>query len=453
MNSSSLIHFRQYAALFFKLLLPLNVLRWIFAVTAVIWGVALWLRASDWGFLLGIAAAITGLIAFLLLMLIPMQVIALASSRPVSLLRNSRSILLVILIGSSVAISCAFYSVTATRYEPIQLPSLSLVVWLIVSLLLQLCVFIRGRWESNWFFVLVLAWVWMKIGLWLTEVHPLLLLSALSLSWLVFARWWLQWRPKKYRPSILTEVISDSESAGSQSKLAFLFQSGKADTWIGSRLFGLPDGARARNKRLLLGGLIFLSGQIPVYFYIGNEPDEALIRYALIQFVIWTSVLVAQGMAANFIRNLHGVWLYCSGGRQSMLSVALKLYVREVGIRTLLTFGLALVIEFVWVKANDLEFWAYAFATTMLMNMICFYLAWWVHLRSQGSLLWSLFASGVAVLMLMALFVATGLLFPLPFDWKGISIVWILLAQLILIALLYKSVRTGFSRMNFVRVA
>ena len=136
-----------------------------------------------------------------------------------------------------------------------------------------------------------------------------------------------------------------------------------------------------------------------------------------------------------------------------MLSVALKLYVREVGIRTLLTFGLALVIEFVWVKANDLEFWAYAFATTMLMNMICFYLAWWVHLRSQGSLLWSLFASWVAVLILMALFVATGLLFPLPFDWKGISIVWILLAQLILIALLFKSLRSGFSRMNFVRVA
>jgi hypothetical protein len=452
MNNSSLIHFRQYAALFFKLLLPLNVLRWIFAVTAVIWGVALWLRASDWGFLLGIAAAITGLIAFLLLILIPMQVIALASSRPVSLLRNSRSILLVILIGSSVAISCAFYSVTATRYEPIQLPSLSLVVWLIVSLLLQLCVFIRSRWESNWFFVLVLAWVWMKIGLWLTEVHPLLLLSALSLSWLVFARWWLQWRPKKYRPSILTEVISDSESAGSQSKLAFLFQSGKADTWIGSQLLGVPDGGLARNKRLLLGGLIFLLTQIPVYVFIGKEQIEALIRYALIPFVMFMSISAAQGVAANFIRNLHGVWLYCPGGRQGMLSVALKLYVREVGIRMLLTFGLALVIELVWVKANDLEVWAYTFATTMLMNMICFYLAWWVHLRSQGSLLWSFFASSVAVLMLMALFVATGLLFPLPFDWKGISIVWILLAQLILIALLYKSVRSGFSRMNFVRV-
>lgn len=450
MNNSSLIHFRQYAALFFKLLLPLNVLRWVVVVTAVIWGVALWLRASDWGFLLAIAAAITGLIAFLLLILIPMQVIALASSRPVSLLRNSRLMLLVILIGSSLAISCAFYSVIATRQESIQLPSLSLVMWLIVSLLLQLCVFIRSRWENNWFFVLVLAGAWMKIGLWLTEVHPLLLLSALILSWLVFARWWLQWRPKKYRPTILTEVISDSEQVDRQSKLAFLFQSGKADTWIGSRLLGVPDGARARNKRLMLGGLIFLLTQIPVYVFFSKEQLEALIRYALIPFVMFYSASVAQGIASNFTRNLLGVWLYCPEGRQGMLSVALKLYVREVGIRMLLTFGLALVIELVLVKANDLQVWAYSFATTILMNMVSFYLAWWVHLRSQGSVLWPNFIGGVAVLALIIFFSATGLLFP---HWNSISIVWVLLAQLILIALLYNSVRSGFSRMNFVRVA
>lgn len=450
MNNPSLLHFRQYAALFFKLLMPLNVLRWILAFTAVLWALTLLLQeSSDWSFLLAIVMAISGLMAFLLLMLIPNQVIALASSRPVSLLGNSQSTLLVILLVSASVIGWIVCLTIMSNQESSQIPSLSLVVWLIVSLLLQLCVFIRSRWENNWIFIFMAAWIWMKLGLWLTDLHPLLLVSALLVSWLVFARWWLQWRPQKYRPNIMASVINDSQQAAAARNAGFLFQAGNADTWLGSRFFGVPDGWRSRSQRLLVGGLIFLLAPIPVYWFMGKEQLDALIKYALIPFVMFMSVSIAQGMAVNFIRNLRGVWLYCPSGRQSMLDLAWKLYLREMGVWMLLTFGLALVIELLWGQGRAAEIWLYSVVTILLMNTLSFYLTWWVYLRSQGSLLWCNWIGGIAVMLLI---MATGLLFPLPFDWRGISIAWVWMPQLILIALLYKPVRSGFSRINFVRV-
>lgn len=454
MNNSSLIHFRQYAALFIKLLMPLNVLRWILAFTAVLWGLALVLQASnDWSFLLVIAMAITGLMAFLLLMLIPNQVIALASSRPVSLLSNSRFTLLMSLIVSAAVISWGFYSTIMSNQESSQIPSLSLVVWLIVSLLLQLCVFIRSRWENNWFFVFVAAWVWMKLGLWLTGLHPLLLVSALVVSWLVFARWWLQWRPKEYRPNIMASVINDSQQAAAARNAGFLFQSGKADSWMGSRFFGASDGWRSRSARLIVGGIIFLIAPIPASILMGQDQFQLLIHSSLILLVMFLAASVAQGMAGNFTRNLRHIWLYSSGSRQNILNIAWKLYVREMGIFSLVCIGLGVLVELIWGQWRGTEIWLYSAVTLLLMNTGSFYLAWWVYLRSQGSVLWCNWIGGVAVMLLMMLFIATGLLFPLPFDWQGISITWVWLPQLILLGLLYKPVRLGFSRMNFVRVA
>ena len=453
MNNSSLIHFRQYAALFFKLLLPLNVLRWVFAVTAVVWAVALWLRASDWGFLLAIAAAVTGLMTFLLLMLIPNQVIALASSRPVSLLGNSRHTLLIFLFLVSTIISLVLHCSLTFSEDLKTIPSSIFVVLVMISLLLQVSVLIGSFWPNAQFLVLMSSWLWLQIATWLTTQNPLLLVLVWCLAWLCFSRWWLQWQPKKYQPNFMVAAINDAQQAAAARNAGFLFQSGDADTWLGSRFFGAPDGWRSRSKRLFISGFILLLTPIPLYWFMGELQFEALIRYVLIPFVMFMSVSIAQEMASNFIRNLHSVWLYFPDGRSAMLSIAWRLYVREVGFSTLLIFGLGLVIELVWMGVRELEIWVYSLLTTVLINTASFYLAWWVYLRSQGSLFWWNFTGSVAVMILIALFVATGLLFPLPFDWKGIAIVWTWLPQLILIALLYKSVRSGFSRMNFVRVA
>ncbi len=451
MNSSPK-HFLQYSVLLFKLLLPLNVLRWVFVVTAVFWGLGLWLRDSDWDFLLAIAAAITGLMTFLLLMLIPNQVIAFASSRPVSLLGNSRHTLLVFLFVASTIISLVFYW-SLTFSEDLQaIPSLIFVVLVMISLLLQLSLFMVSHLQNAQFLVLVLSWVWLQIATWLTTQNPLLLVIAWCLGWLCFSRWWLRWQPKKYHPNSMVTVINHAQQGAAARNAGFLFQADHADTWLGSRLFGVPDGWRSRSKRLFIGGFIFLLTPIPICWFMGKFQLEALIRYVLIPFVMYMSVSVAQGLAINFMRNLRHVWLYCPGERQDILSVTWKLYIREVGVWMMLAFGLALVIELVWIKPLEVKILACALVITILINITSFYLTWWVYLRSQGNLLWCNFIGGFAVMVLMALSIATGVLFPLPFDWAGISVVWTWLPQLILVALLYKSVRSGLLKVNFLRV-
>lgn len=454
MNNSSLLNFWQHTALFFKLLIPLNVLRWVLAFVAILWVLALLLEpSSDWGFVRAIAMAVTGLMAFLLLMLIPNQVIALSSSRPVSLLGNSRHTMLICLLVFASLISWIMYWALNFEQDLSAVPSLILVIWLMVSLLLQLCVLVCSRWPNGQGLIFILAWVWVQVADWFLTLNPLLLSLAWLASWLLFFRWWLRWQPKKYQPNSMVAVINDSQAAAVARNAGFLWQPGKADTWLGSRFFGAPDSWRSRRQRLLVGGLIFLLTPIPGYWMIGKEQLEALILYALIPFLMFMSGSIAQGMAVNFIRNLRSVWLYYPGTRQSMLNLAWRLYVREMGIWVLLMFGLASVIELFWGQGHDARIWLYSVVTIFLMNSVSFYLAWWVYLRSQGSLLWCNWIGGVAVMLLMMLFIATGLLFPLPFDWQGISIAWTWLPQLILIALLYNSVRSGFSRMNFVRVA
>lgn len=47
---------------------------------------------------------------------------------------------------------------------------------------------------------------------------------------------------------------------------------------------------------------------------------------------------------------------------------------------------------------------------------------------------------------------ATGLLFPLPFDWQGISTLWVWVPELLAIAALHKKVRAGFFNMDLLRV-
>jgi hypothetical protein len=46
---------------------------------------------------------------------------------------------------------------------------------------------------------------------------------------------------------------------------------------------------------------------------------------------------------------------------------------------------------------------------------------------------------------------ATGFLLKLPFAWQGISPLWIVIPELVLLALFYKPVRSGFARVNFAR--
>ncbi len=449
----SLLTCFRYTLLFFKLLFPFRVLRWTIVLIAVLWGTG-WIlkQLYAWDFLIVCAIAVTGLIAFILLMLMPNQIVALASSRPVSLLGNSRHTLLVCLLVFTSLVSWGLYYSLSYSQELRAIPSLLLVIWLVISLLVQLCVLVCSRFPNGQGVIFVLSWVWLQFAYWLAMQNPLLLLLSLVTSWLLFSRWWLGWQPKKYQSNSMVTVINDAQQLTAAKQAGFLFLSGKADTWLGSRFFGAPDGWRSRRQRLLISSAFFLIAPVPAYWLMGAKDFAAFMQHALILFVMFMAATVAHGMAINFALNLRNVWLCCPGGRQHLLSVAWKLYVRELGIWTLVNISLALAIEFIWGQWHGVEIWLYAVVFILLINAVSFFLVLWIYQRTQGSLLWCNWVCGLTVLLWMVLFMATGLLFPLPFNWTGITTAWIWLPPLILLVLLYLPVRAGFSRMDLVRM-
>ncbi|HSX51582.1 MAG TPA: hypothetical protein VLF09_11520 [Cellvibrio sp.] len=452
MNNSSLGNFLQYAALFFKLLMPFSVLRWILGITAILWFFSVMMQgATEWDFLLAIAVAVTALIIFLFLLLIPNQVMALASSRPVSLLGDSRRLLLSFIFALVAVVSWVLYWLIAFKEEPNEGLSLILVISLIVSLLLQSSIFICSRWPNTQGFIFALSGVWVKIGIGLLAQNPLLLLLGWFMSWVIFSRWWLRWQPKRYQPNVLVAVINNSQQAAIARNAGFLFQVAKAESWLDSRFLGASDGWRSRSQPLMFACIIFLIAPIPMSLLMGSDQFQRLIYSSLVLMVMFFAASVAQGIAGNFACNLRHIWLCSPGDRQSIFNIAWKLYVRETGICSLVCIGLGVVVEHIWGQWRGIEIWLCAAVTLLLMNAVSFYLAWWVYLRSQGSLLWCNWIGGLAVMLLMMLFMATGLQFPLPFDWQGISIALVWLLLLVLIGLLHKPVRLGFARVNFTR--
>ncbi|HSC66512.1 MAG TPA: hypothetical protein VLC79_02390 [Cellvibrio sp.] len=452
MNNSSLGNFQQYAALFFKLLLPLNVLRWTFGIIVILWVLAVMMQgATEWDLLLAIAVTITALNIFLLLLLVPNQVMALASSRPVCLLGDNRRWLLSFMFVLAAVGSWVFYWSITFKEEPSEGLSLILVISLIVSLLLQSSVFICSRWPNTQGFIFALSGIWVKVGIGLLAQNPLLLLLGWLVSWIIFSYWWLHWRPKKYQSNALVTVINNSQQAAAARNAGSLFQSGKADSWLGSRFFGAADGWRSRTQPWIIGGIVFLVAPIPALVVMGREQFAIFIHSALILMVMFFVATVAQGVAGQFARNLRHVWLYSPGSRQHLLSFARRLYAREMGLFSLVCVVLGIATELIWGHWRGAEIWLYSAVSLLLVNAVSFYVAWWVYLRSRGSLLWCNWGGGIAVLLLITLFVATGLLFPLPFNWQGISLVWVWLSQVILIGMLHRSVQLRFGRISFAR--
>lgn len=450
----SFAHKLNAFALILKLLIPLRVLRWLLGLLLVLWVSGLALRDSNlWDLILSFAIGSSGLLAYLLLMLIPNQVVALASNRPVSLLGDSRAFFLWFLLITTAVISGMFYLfLTIKPYEQ-SLFTLVLVIWLVVSLLVQMCVFIRSRWENNWFLVFVVAWLWMKLGFWLLELHSLLLASVLVVSWLVFARWWLRWQPKKYQPNILTAAINHEQQLAASRNSGIYLPSGKAKTWLGSRLYGAPDSWRSRSYGLLIGGGIFLLVPWVASLFVGQQAIQKLIHYALLALLMYFVGLTAQGISNSLVINLRRIWLVSSGDRQQLLTLAGKLYTRELGMNLILCLSLAIVTELMWSEWRGLWGWLFGAVTILLLCAANFYLAWWVYLRRQGSLLWCNWVLGMHLFVCMGLACASGLLASLPFEWQGISPLWLWGSELAIIVVLHKKVRAGFFNMDLLRVA
>ena len=440
------------AAVLFKVLFPLRVVRWLFWFSLLSIALAqLLVPLMGWDWFNGIAMIGIFLSVFVSFVIIPFQVIALATSRPITLLGNNRRWLLVAIMVMGLLFSLAIYW-SINKVPQLGHPVSLLVVWLMVSVLLQLTVWICSRWAGVHGFIFILNATFGHIALWLNERHPTELLITLVVSWALFSYWWLHWQPIKYQSSNIFMSGMELQKRQAESIFGSRMMSGVGHSWVGSRLLGAPDGWFARCKRALsaLSILIFF----PLPFFMVMEPQKfmPLIQFGAVIFLLVMAGAVSQGIASSFFRNVRSIWLCNSGDRASLFSTAWRCYLRESGPWTLSLIALAMVVEIIFSSWRGIEIWLLFLLSITLIQTLAFYLVWFIYQKTAASFLWCSWVCGLVFLAWLYLICATGLLFPLPFEWQGISTLWIWAPELLAIAVLHKKVRAGFSNMDLLRV-
>lgn len=439
-------------AVLFKVFFPLKLMRWllVLSIFVYIFGTVLKLLLGwDWvNAIVMIGVLSNVLVSFVI---IPSQVIALATSRSVTLLGDSRKTLLVTLLLMCFLCSVALYwSMNLIGRESFAISFF--IILLMASVLLQLSVWVCSRWPGMQGFIFIANVFFADIASWLGGFHPAVVLMVLAASWIGFAYWWMRWQPAKYQANNAMFSGVELQKRRIENGIGLHVVSVRAHSWLGSRLFGTSDGWRARLLRVISKLAFSTIFFIPFILLSDREKFISAIQYTAAIFLLVMVIAVSQDVATNFFRNLRSIWLCSAGDRASLFSVAWRAYWRELLPWMLLFASLALVFELVFGIWRIDGIWLLFLVSVLLMQTVIFYLVWFVYQRTAASYIWCNWVCGVVCILWMYSICATGFLFQLPFEWQGISPLWLWVPEVIAITVLHKKVRNGFIKMDLLRV-
>lgn len=429
-----------------KLLLPTFGGRLVATLLSVIFLVAFCLTellGRDW---IGIFAALAAIPLTLICgMLMPLQMVALASSKTASYLHSPRPFLLAIYSVFGVllsAIICWFWNLSQLNHFS---PQMFFVVWLVVSLVLQLNVCICSRWPHGGFFLLLVFAFLDEIMKALAPFHVSYIALSALFSWLAFANWWINWKPAKYKVNpMFVDALAREQMVWGHGDSAW-FAKASAQSWIGSRLTGVPDGLLARAQHVLPKFFLGALGFLPGYFLMGGE----WLRSFGFLFLMVSGGFVAQIMLLGHGLNLRRIWLYSSGSRKGLFALLYCRFWSDVLPLTLLLIALAVVLGSSW---NSLTDWLYFLLSLFLLQALAFHVYWWAYQRSLTNPLLPTLVGMALVCWWFLMSFATGFLIQGREGWPSISPLWIVIPELVLLLLLYRPVRTGFAKVDFARL-
>ena len=431
----------------FKALLPQNLVRYALLLGLVFWGAAGLLEwITEWEKAQFIGALGAMQFAIFTIFVLPPQLVSLASSRPFSLLGNSRQLLFGVALVMSLLIAGSavyFFSFMGSSYSPA-------VLWLMVSMLLllavRLCSLAPGIHGFIYFFNLLFA----DLAHWLDQFSAVKLVVITLILWSAFARWWFRWQPKKYHRNYFFMPFTEVQKQNAQHGASPYLVAGRAKSWLGSRLLGMPDGWMVRGKQAALIAsilaLIVLPGMVALH-RLGNSWIE-FVGFAL--FIIITA-MISGTYACTLFNNLRLVWLMVPGNRSELLSLLWRRYWCEILPQAALLLALAILVDLVLKTNRGIEATILLIVSLLVFQVSVFWITGWLYLKwGEGQVMSLLF--GVFVFPLWFLSVcATGLLFPLPFDLLVISPLWIILPEIMLIAFFYVVLPAKMRLVNFAR--
>ena len=388
-------------------------------------------------------------VTLLSLISLPVQIICLGSCRPLSLLGNGRLLLFCFLLVVCLSTSLVAHW-TLVNLSREQIPfSFFLLVCVMVSIPFTSSVWFSSRWMfGREFLNLIYGGVCFKFAPWFFQLNPLYWALMLVACWGVYAFWWFRWQPEGYKADLFFLSPSDPQKVELQQRMQLRLTSGRADSWLGSRLLGAPDGWLRRAKEMLLLPVFLAAVLIPLSLLFSQFAGQIKSGVSILLLLLTSGM--GFTVTFNLYRFLPMVWLTGMGRREQLFSQLWKRFWVEVATGIFTIFALLLLWELVLGKWSGAGYWLLLFGVVLLFQTLIFFLASWMYLKGS-------FQSFSRVTMLSsAWFIclcATGLLFPLPFGWTGISIHWLWIPELVVLALLYRPVRSGFAKINFVRLA
>ena len=443
------ISFGRYASVLFKTIVPLRALRPLLIIFAFIW-IAGKLLASFYDYAWAAAFAPLGaMIVFMIIAVaLPPQVIALASSRPISLLGDMRKTLLIILFTSCIALSMmVLLTINTGHWWKAKLNPL--VVLLLISFLVTLSVWVCSRWSGLHGFIYLPSAYFHYIFEYLNGFHSAFLFAALVVVWATFIRWWFYWKPNKYQVNsgLLTPEQSGQYLAKRQAKLL----SGRAKSWIGSRLIGVPDGLIVSVKRYLLALGLMSVLMLPGMFLFGKRAPLEFTANILVLLLLLFAFIAAQTIANNIFKNLRYIWLYSPGNREKFFFLVLKRYCLELLSFVFLAVAVAIFIEVFMGAVHPVKSWTHLFVFVLLLFSLIFHSSWFAYQLGDSNLARLIMSIGALVIWVATIF-ANGWFFSWVVQWKIVSPVPMLLINLVMLFLINWKVRKSMSHLNFTRM-
>lgn len=281
-----------------------------------IWAMPLVLMAG-----LGVAAMFFVLTGFYL----PAQLVAVASSRQLDSLANIRLLSCAVVALNGLLASLFIIGILVFK-EPLVVTFSGFIAIFTTMMLLQL--FAVWASQKGWVqFVLWVLWFMaIQIGGWFIAQPLWFSVAVLIVTWLVFLRWWLYWKPAKY----IRNMVGCSQAelnAGQMNPLgSWQVLATKPKTLVGTVLMGVHDGGVSYLKRGLVPPVLIAIAYVVASLLLKPQTVDAI--FSVITGALFCVFIAAFGssMAIMVFKNIKKIWLLNSLPRERMFHLIERLY-------------------------------------------------------------------------------------------------------------------------------
>lgn len=280
---------------------------------------AFMITASLW-----LSAILAGAYFFIGFAFLPGQVLSIGSSKQLYMLANFRNYALAVFAGVCAFVTLLIVTTVMLNHRDMDWLALLLSVFLLITIFFMVFLMLAKYFNGAQFVVFWIPGLGIKTVQWLMLFNPLMLAAVCALLWVIFVRWWLQWKPARFNVNMLS--VSASDIARVQGMQFNCVQgwlnnsiSLKPKTIVGTFLFNVPDSLLAHAYRAVIALAIFNIVLLAMMFM--GVPLVDFLGHMGGFWLFMMLVSFSLGYLSTIFRNIHKAWLYCDDRRSVVVAL------------------------------------------------------------------------------------------------------------------------------------